>query len=123
MKHNDQPSLKTFADMARESIPADTYLVDEDYSQGFGPVGGFCLSELTEAGKLAWADVLDAKILRVQPGAYGTEYVLDGVDPKRMTDFTFAIAGQCSHAEYAEWFTEEPEEGPAPAQEMRGPGM
>lgn len=111
----------TLADMAKEPIPPNTYLVDKNHSEGFAPVGGFSLSELTDLGKLAWADVLNAKVRSIGPGAYGTEYQLEIVEPRRMTDFSLAIVGNCSHEEYNKWFTEST--SPAPEQGIQGQEM
>jgi hypothetical protein len=98
------PAGLTLGELAATPLPGSQYLVDEDYSQGFVPIGGFCIDELTEEGKRAWADVLASKVVRKQPGAYGTEYVLEGADPSRVADFSHAIHGHCSHRDHAAWF-------------------
>lgn len=113
----------TFADMAREPIPPNTYLVDKDHSEGFAPVGGFSLSELTDLGKLDWADVLGAKVRSIGPGAYGTEYQLEIFEPRRLTDFSLAIVGECSHDEYNKWFKESAKLASSPDQGIQGQEM
>lgn len=70
---------------------------------------------LTDAGKQAWADVLDAKVCRIYGGAYGLQVELEGVKPSRLQDFSTMLAGYCSEDNYEKWVaqTEEaPEQSP-----------
>lgn len=73
---------------------------------------------LTDAGKEAWADVLDAKVCRVYQGAYGLQVELDGVYPARLQEFSEVLAGYCPTTLYDEWVAQ-PEEAPAQSPEMK----
>lgn len=73
---------------------------------------------LTDAGKEAWADVLDAKVCRVYHGAYGLQVELDGVNPSRLQGFSEMLAGYCSAENYKKWVVE-PEEIPALSPQMK----
>ena len=67
---------------------------------------------LTEAGKKAWADVLDAKVVRVFQGYSGLQMELSGVKASRLDAFSAMLAGYCSVEDYENWVNE-PEEGQA----------
>ncbi|MFR3820827.1 MULTISPECIES: DUF6329 domain-containing protein [Hungatella] len=70
---------------------------------------------LTEAGKRAWADVLNAKVERVYQGFYGLQMDLSGVKPSRLDAFSAMLGGYCSVQEYETWVNE-PEEEPVSPQ-------
>ena len=61
---------------------------------------------LTEAGKIAWADVLNAKVERVYQGFYGLQMELSGVKPSRLDAFAGILGGYCSEQEYETWVSE-----------------
>lgn len=71
---------------------------------------------LTEAGREAWADVLDAKVLRVFQGIYGLQMELSGVKASRLDDFSAMLAGYCSEQDYDRWVSQTEDE-------MTGPVM
>lgn len=73
---------------------------------------------LTDAGKEAWADVLDAKVLRICQGIYGLQMELSGVKPSRLQGFSEMLAGYCSQGNYEKWVVE-PEESPAQSPQMK----
>ena len=58
---------------------------------------------LTEAGKEAWADVLDAKVARVFQGYSGLQMELSGVKADRLEAFSAMLAGCCSVEDYENW--------------------
>ena len=70
---------------------------------------------MTEAGKRAWADVLNAKVERVYQGFYGLQMDLSGVKPSRLDAFSAMLGGYCSVQEYETWVNE-PEEEPVSPQ-------
>lgn len=69
---------------------------------------------LTEAGKEAWADVLDAKVLRVYKGYFGLQMDLSGVKASRLDAFGAMLAGYCSVEDYESWVNEPEEELASP---------
>ena len=68
---------------------------------------------LTNAGKEAWADVLDAEVVKVYNGYYGLQMELDKVKPRRLEEFSSMLAGYCPVSDYEKWVTQE---GDAPSQ-------
>lgn len=58
---------------------------------------------LTAAGKEAWADVLNAKVVRVFRGYSGLQMELSGVKASRLEDFSAMLAGYCSVEDYENW--------------------
>ncbi len=69
---------------------------------------------LTEAGKEAWADVLDARVARVFQGYSGLQMELSGVKASRLDAFSAMLAGYCSVEDYENWVNEPEEEPMAP---------
>ena len=74
---------------------------------------------LTEAGKKAWADVLDAKVVRVFQGYSGLQMELSGVKASRLDAFSAMLAGYCSVEDYENWVNEPEEEAMAPVIQER----
>lgn len=62
---------------------------------------------LTEAGREAWADVLNAKVVNIYDGYYGKQFELDGVKPSRVQDFAAMLSGYCSAEDYEKWVNED----------------
>lgn len=62
---------------------------------------------LTDAGKEAWADVLDAEVVKVYNGYYGLQMELDKVKPRRLEEFSSMLAGYCPVSDYEKWVTQE----------------
>lgn len=65
---------------------------------------------LTEAGKEAWTDVLNAKVERVYQGFYGLQIELSGVSSRRLDSFSAMLGGYCSVQEYEAWVNEPKDE-------------
>ena len=68
---------------------------------------------LTNAGKEAWADVLDAEVVKVYNGYYGLQMELEKVKPRRLEEFSSMLAGYCPVSDYEKWVMQE---GDAPSQ-------
>ena len=66
---------------------------------------------LTEEGKQAWEDVLNAQVLRVFHGIYGMQAECAGVSSQRLTEFARMLAGDCPSEDYDRW-VREPEDTP-----------
>lgn len=62
---------------------------------------------LTDDGKAAWADVLDAEVVKVYNGYYGLQMELDKVKPSRLEEFSSMLAGYCPVVDYETWVTQE----------------
>lgn len=68
----------------------DVYLVHQAEDVGWVPAAD--LPQLSERGKGKFTELLDAKVTAIRPGPYGTELVLDGVDPKLLIQYDETIA-------------------------------
>ena len=68
----------------------DVYLVHRTGDVGWVPAAD--LPQLSERGKGKFAELLDAKVTAIRPGPYGTELVLDGVDPQLLVQYDETIA-------------------------------
>lgn len=62
---------------------------------------------LTDTGKAAWADILDAEVVKVYNGYYGLQMELDKVKPSRLEAFSSMLAGYCPVSDYEKWVTQE----------------
>ncbi len=62
---------------------------------------------LTNAGKEAWADVLNAEVVKIYNGYYGLQVELDKVKPSRLEEFSSMLAGYCPVSDYETWVTQE----------------
>ena len=73
---------------------------------------------LTDAGKEAWQDVLNAAVIKVYSGYYGLQIELDKVKPRRLEEFSAMLAGYCPVSDYEKWVAEEAE-SPTQSPEMK----
>jgi len=73
---------------------------------------------LTNAGKEAWADVLDAEVVKVYNGYYGLQMELEKVKPRRLEEFSSMLAGYCPVSDYEKWVTQE-DDAPSQSPEMK----
>ncbi|WP_312279474.1 DUF6329 domain-containing protein [Oscillibacter sp.] len=62
---------------------------------------------LTDAGKVAWADILDAEVVKVYNGYYGLQMELGKVKPSRLEEFSSMLAGYCPVSDYEKWVAQE----------------
>lgn len=77
---------------------ADVYCVHETADVGFIAASEF--ARLTETGRKEYAELLNAEVKSIRPGAYGVEIVLGNVAPRLLMDFDEAAA-RFEQAEYA----------------------
>ncbi|OLN30100.1 DUF6329 domain-containing protein [Desulfosporosinus metallidurans] len=90
----------------------DIHLVHSDEDIELATIVELKSDTLTEAGRKEWADVLNADVVRIFDGIYGVQVECNGVDPQRLSDFSFMLAGQCSSQDYEKWVAQEPPEAP-----------
>jgi hypothetical protein len=74
----------TLRDLFLLGIPENVYMVHETVDVGFIPTAHFSL--LDDSVLEDYAALLDAPVAGIQPGAYGPEIVLTGVDPRLLMD-------------------------------------
>ena len=65
---------------------------------------------LTEAGRDAWSDVLNAKVQRVYQGYYGLQMELSGIKASRLNAFSAMLGGYCSVEDYEAWVNDPDDE-------------
>ena len=102
-----EPAIR-LRDLLELGLPEhDVYLVHTTADVGWVPAAELTqlsaaaeLTQLSDRGKEQFAELLDAKVSAVRPGPYGTELVLDGVDPQLLVQYDQAIA-DCARAESA----------------------
>lgn len=78
-------------DMLKSPLPNSTYLEHNLHDIGFLPVGGLCIEDMIPKEQEEWADVLDADVHRIFPGAYGTHLEVGGVESERLTEFSCIV--------------------------------
>ncbi|CAK7027376.1 MAG: hypothetical protein ENTB_05210 [Enterocloster aldenensis] len=108
---------QTLGELIR-TLWVDVHLVHKEVEIDPATIVELSESTLTDAGKQAWADVLEAKVCRIYEGAYGLQMELEGVKPSRLQDFSAMLAGYCSEENYEKWVAA-PEESPEQSPEMK----
>jgi len=68
----------------------NVYMVHETIDVGFVPASYTAM--MTDKGREEHADLLNAPVKEIRPGAYGPEIVLGGVDPELLVNFDRAAA-------------------------------
>lgn len=87
----------------------DIHLVHSDQDIELATIVELKSDTLTEEGQREWADVLNASVKRIFDGIYGVQVECCSVDPQRLADFSFMLAGQCSVQNYDKWVASEVE--------------
>lgn len=62
---------------------------------------------LTDAGREAWSDILEAEVFKICNGRYGLQMELAGVAPYRLEKFSAMLAGYCPVSDYEKWVVSE----------------
>lgn len=118
---SDQPekesAAQTLYDLIRTPLE-DVHLLHKDVEIEPATIVELSSSTLTDAGKQAWADVLDAKVCEIYQGFYGLQIDLEGVKPSRLREFSMMLAGYCPESQYKKWVNENGSE-PTPSPEMK----
>lgn len=108
---------QTLGDLIRVPME-DIHLLHKDVEIASSTIVELSFDTLTEAGKAAWHDVLDATVRRVYQGVYGLQAELEGVKPSRLQEFSAMLAGDCSEENYEKWVAKS-ETAPAEAPRMK----
>ena len=83
-------------------------LTKQDFIDAIEDLSG---TMMTDEGKKAWSDVLNAKVSEIYNGYYGIQIQCSNVDHQRLSDFSYALAGYCSGKDYDKWFKDIEDEG------------
>ena len=81
----------------------DVHLLHEDEEHDLATIVELNQDTLTEQGKIDWADVLGARVLRIYDGYYGTQIDVSGCEASRLEAFSKMLAGDCTISEYNRW--------------------
>ena len=101
---NQSLSNLTLGDLIKSIKLSSVHLVHDEVDIELATVEDLSDSMLTEDGKKAWSDVLNAKVDEIFNGYYGIQIQCSGVDHQRLSDFSYALAGYCSDKDYDKWF-------------------
>lgn len=102
----------TLGDLIQSVKLSSVHLVHDEVDIELATVEDLSNEMFTEAGKKAWADVLNAKVDEIFDGTYGVQIQCSGVDHQRLTEFSYALAGYCPDKDYKNWFNEIEGAGP-----------
>lgn len=109
-----RPTLRDLIQIPMEDI----HLLHSDEEIEPATIVELSAHTLTDTGKEAWADVLDAKVCRIYQGIYGLQMELEGVKPSRLQSFSTMLAGCCSEEIYEKWVAQ-PKESLVPSPKMK----
>ena len=88
--NHDKPAIR-LKDLILLGLPSrNVYLVHESTDVGFVPAAD--LPRLSEQGKEKFAQLLNATVNSIGPGAYGKELKLGGVDPRLLAEYDQCLA-------------------------------
>lgn len=87
----------------------DLHLIHDEIDQVPATIVELSDTTLTESGKAAWADVLNAKVKQIYSGLYGLQMEVTGVKAARLAEFSYMLAGYCSIEETEMWVAGEVE--------------
>lgn len=85
----------------------DVHLLHEDEERDLATIVELNQDTLTEQGKIDWADVLGARVLRIYDGYYGTQIDVSGCEASRLEAFSKMLAGDCTISEYNRWVNQD----------------
>lgn len=87
----------------------DLHLIHDEIDQVPATIVELSNNTLTESGRTAWADILNAKVKQIYAGPYGLQMEVTGVKATRLEGFSYMLAGYCSIEEYEMWVAGEAE--------------
>jgi len=97
----------TLGDLLKSVNLTDVHIVHDEVDIELATIVELHDNMLTPEGKEAWSDVLNARVKQLYPGGYGVHIEVSDVDHKRLSEFSFMLAGQCPADEYEKWVNED----------------
>lgn len=94
----------TLGDLIQGVKLSSVHLVHADVEHDLATVEDLTNVMLTDAGKEAWADVLNARVNEIFDGNLGVHIQCSDVDDERLKEFSYALAGYCPESDYDNWF-------------------
>ena len=94
----------TLGELIQSVKLSSVHLVHDEVDIELATVENLSGTMLTDAGKEAWADVLNSKVDEIFDGTYGVQIQCSGVDHQRLSEFSYALGGYCADKDYRNWF-------------------
>jgi len=79
------------------------HLIHDEIDQDPAIIAKLSNITLTESGRTAWADVLNAKVRQIYAGPYGVQMEVTGVKASRLEEFSYMLDGHCTPEEFKMW--------------------
>lgn len=79
------------------------HLIHSELDQAPVTIAKLSNTTLTESGRTAWADVLNAKVKQIYAGPYGVQMEVIGVKASRLEEFSYMLDGDCTTEEFKMW--------------------
>ena len=100
----------TLGDLIQGTKLSSVHLVHDEVDNDLATIEDLSDAMLKEEGKIAWADVLNAKVDEIFDGSYGVQIQCSGVDDQRLSSFSYALSGNWPTEEYDRWFKSDDEQ-------------
>ncbi len=81
----------------------DLHLIHDEIDQAPARIAQLSNATLTESGRIAWADILNAKVKQIYVGPYGLQMEVTGVKASRLEEFSYMLDGCCTTEEFKTW--------------------
>lgn len=102
----------TLGELIKSVKLSSVHLVHDEVDIELATVENLSDAMLTDEGRRIWSDVLGAKVDEIFNGYYGIQIQCSDVDHKRLSDFSYALAGYCPESDYNNWFIDIEDGGP-----------
>lgn len=100
--HNSEDGLMNLFSLMGCNL-SEIHLVHDEEEHDLATIEELNQNTLTEEGKAEWSDVLNAKVVGIYSGYYGTQISLKDVKPERLEAFSKMLAGYCTISETNRW--------------------
>jgi antirestriction protein ArdC len=118
---SDAERKPTLAEVLETQEFEDVHLCHADEEIDLATIVELNKNTLTAQGKSDWADVLSGKVERIYQGAYGLQMDISGVEPQRLTDFSYMLAGYAPVSDYDRWVNQSEEVAAAQQESQEQP--
>ena len=99
----------TLGDLLKGMSLSSVHLVHDEVDTDVATIETLTDAMLTDEGRKEWADILKSRVTELFNGYYGTQITCSNVDHERLTEFSYALAGNCPSEDYDKWFDFEEE--------------
>lgn len=96
----------TLGELLESKSFEDVHLTHKDEDIELATIVELNGNTITQRGKEHWEDVMNAKVTRIFEGYYGLQIECEDVEPERLSEFSYALAGYCDSDLYDTWFND-----------------